>query len=283
MNDMSTATQGCKSQILHHHDMGHRAGRPVIFLHGANQSGAMWGDVAALLPDHRAVCFDLPGTGLNRTLPFEGLEAAADAVAGAMRCLFPNQPLPVAGVSLGAYVGLLLALRHPRVVSSVTLSGFQTEPLKGGRWAVALGMLLSPLTTRYGFRKRAARMMGIPEDSALWPRPEAPCSPGTLNRMGRAAVAFEAGDQLQRLEVPLLALAGTGEPKSIRDSVQRIRERSDNAQAAFVPGGHAWVAARPDLFAHILLSWIEDAAIPADPEVRPFPALGQAGGFAPKG
>lgn len=268
MNELTAHNPTDRQGGLGFHDFGARRGRPIIFLHGANQTGASWRDIAALLPDHRAICFDLPGTGRNRHRPFNDLDTCADAVATAMRAQFPGLRLPIAGISLGAYVGLLLALRHPELVASATLSGFQIAPLKDSRCVLLISAVLSSMMTRYSFRKRAARAMGIPASSAAWPAPIAPCSARTLRRINRAAVRFDVRNALPRLQVPVLALAGDEETEPIRNALPQICAVSAMARAAMVPGGHAWPAARPNLFTRILMSWIEDGALPEDADIR---------------
>ena len=43
-------------------------GPPVLFIHGANTSGASWVRVAAALQGYRCLVLDRPGTGLSPTL-----------------------------------------------------------------------------------------------------------------------------------------------------------------------------------------------------------------------
>ena len=194
----------------------------------------------------------------------------ADVVAESMRAQFPGQKLPIAGLSLGAYVGLLITLRHPQLIASTILSGFQVTPLKGHRALIVLGAVLSPMMTSYSFRKRAARAMGIPERSAAWPTVEAPCSAKVLRQINSSAATFDVSSEINGLQVPLLALAGDLEAKPIRDALAQIEARSDMAKGVLVPGGHAWPAVRPDLFARLLIGWIEDRTLPDDPDIRPF-------------
>lgn len=269
MNQPTVPTPTGHHQELAFYEYGSLHGRPIVFLHGANQTGASWADVAALLPDHRAICFDLPGTGSNREHMFKSMAASADAIAHAMGNQFPGARVPIAGISLGAYVGLMLALRHPERVASATLSGFQIAPLPRSFWILVIGALLSPMMTSHSFRKRAARAIGIPETSAAWPARTPPCSAQVLRRINRAAVHFDVREALPALQVPLLALAGDYEAKAIQEALQQVVECTDHAKAALGPGGHAWPAARPDLFARILMNWIEDETLIQDPDLRP--------------
>lgn len=255
-------------QMLGYHEFGDPAGAPIVFLHGANQTGSSWGDIADLLPGARSVCFDLPGTGRSNKTPFTTIEAAADAVAQTLNTLLPERRAPLVGVSLGAYTGLQLMLRHADQVQCAILSGFQVGPIPGGWWLIPFGDVLSPFMTGIAFREKTARSLGIPETSSAWPGPVTPCSAKTFRRINREAVRFDARDALPTIKRPLLALAGEREAKPILDSLNEIRAKVPGAQAVMTVGGHAWPAQHPNLFARILQDWIANEIVSADIELQ---------------
>ena len=108
---------------------GPRDAPVVCFLHGTRLTRAMWGPQMADLADtYRVLAVDLPGHGAAHDRPFT-LEHAADHVAEVIREVAPEGRAVVVGLSLGGYVAMLLAARHPTVVRGLVLSGASAEPL----------------------------------------------------------------------------------------------------------------------------------------------------------
>lgn len=250
-----------RHDTLGYHDLGRAQGRPIVFLHGANQTAVSWADVADLLPDHRAICIDLPGMGLSKGHAFFSFDQAADAVAYTIEAVCKRAAVPIVGVSLGAYVGVKLALRHSRLIQSAVLSGFQTEPLSGAWWMIPYTALLSPLMTTFALRARMAEKHGVLKISSAWPQRDPPCSSWTLVKQVCASVRFDMRDDLCAIEPPILALAGEQEAAPVLNSLQDLCTWAPHAQSVLVPGGHTWPAIRPDLLARIVISWIEDGQI----------------------
>lgn len=98
------------------------SGLPLVLLHGFPVDHRMWSDVAAALPgEPTVVAVDLPGLGqspLGSEVP--SIEAAADATAESLRAAGVSRAV-VAGLSMGGYVALALAERHPDLVAGLGL------------------------------------------------------------------------------------------------------------------------------------------------------------------
>lgn len=99
------------------------AGTVLVLLHGFPVDHRMWdGVVDALHVGIPVLAPDLPGLG-SAPLPADGapsLDASADAVATAVREAGHERAL-VAGLSMGGYVALALAERHPGLVAGLAL------------------------------------------------------------------------------------------------------------------------------------------------------------------
>ncbi|MFF0739369.1 alpha/beta fold hydrolase [Streptomyces sp. NPDC004111] len=94
---------------------------PVVFLHGTRVSRTMWEPVMDIVGAHRPVgAPDLPGHGARRGERFT-LEGAVDAAAGAVDELGGRALL--AGLSLGGYVAVATAARHPERTAGVLAIG----------------------------------------------------------------------------------------------------------------------------------------------------------------
>ncbi|HEY3495703.1 MAG TPA: alpha/beta fold hydrolase [Polyangiaceae bacterium] len=91
---------------------------PLVLLHGFTGSPASWDEVLAGLPGRPALRLALAGHA-GAPPPQPGFELEVDRLAR----LLPDEPVHLAGYSLGARLALALTLRHPRAVRRLTLIG----------------------------------------------------------------------------------------------------------------------------------------------------------------
>lgn len=99
----------------------------IVFLHGTRLNAGQWAtQVTALEDDFRCVAIDLPGHGANRAERFT-LEGAAADVARAIDEEAGGRAILV-GLSLGGYVAIEVAARHPEKVAGLVLAGTTAEP-----------------------------------------------------------------------------------------------------------------------------------------------------------
>ena len=104
------------------------AGPPVLLLHGHPRTSATWHAVAPDLVDRgfAVVCADLPGYGRSGKpapapdhAPHSKRAAANDLVA--LMSELGHERFAVVGHDRGSYVGLRMALDHPRAISRAAL------------------------------------------------------------------------------------------------------------------------------------------------------------------
>ncbi|MFC8600608.1 alpha/beta fold hydrolase [Isoptericola sp. NPDC057191] len=114
---MTTSPGPLATSVLHE-----GAGTPILLLHGFPLDHRMWAAAAGALPEGvRAIGVDLPGQGhsdLGGMAP--RLEDVADAVYRTMREQGEGNAV-VVGLSMGGYVALALAERHPGFVVGLGL------------------------------------------------------------------------------------------------------------------------------------------------------------------
>jgi pimeloyl-ACP methyl ester carboxylesterase len=99
--------------MWHYSESG--SGRPLVLLHGIGMSHAVWNAVVPhLRPTRRVIAFDTPGFGRTPPLP-DGtpptVQNLVDALERSLRELDINEPVDVAGNSLGGLMALEAARR----------------------------------------------------------------------------------------------------------------------------------------------------------------------------
>src|SRR5664279_5163889 len=104
------------------HVLTHRVdgdGSPLLLLNGGMMSMSAWEPVARrLAARHRVIRCDFRGQLLSPGEPRASMEEHADDVAALLDTLGEAR-VDVVAASFGAYVGLLLAARHPERVRAV--------------------------------------------------------------------------------------------------------------------------------------------------------------------
>jgi pimeloyl-ACP methyl ester carboxylesterase len=197
----------------------------IVFVHGTRLTQAQWTpQVRRLSRAYRCVTVDLPAHGTRAGEPFS-LEAAADAVAEAIEAAVPAGRAVVVGLSLGGYVAIETAERHPERVAGLVLAGCSAEPagltarlMRTLAWLLERGPrpLLDTLNTAF-FRARYRREIAEPiVAGGFW-------YAGGASAL-RTLVGCRFLERLGRLWTPVLVVNGALDP-------------------VFGPGGDPWAAA----------------------------------------
>lgn len=125
---------------LNYEERGQGQGVPLVLVHGFPFDGSIWREqLEEVGNEARVIAVDLPGFGQSQALPGEdvSIDDYADAIAR-----WANEAgidkLAIAGHSMGGYVALAFARRHPQMLAGLglvaTRPGADTEQARQGRY-----------------------------------------------------------------------------------------------------------------------------------------------------
>jgi 2-succinyl-6-hydroxy-2,4-cyclohexadiene-1-carboxylate synthase len=281
-------------------------GQPILFLHGFSGSGLSWAGVAGLADRFRAIVPDLPGHGgtgwaadepgrstdpsaAGSSRPARGgrsapgrltvdprprasVERTADDLAAIARRLRVGR-VHLVGYSLGARIGLRLAVAHPEAIGRLVLeapsAGIADPDDRAAR--LARDTELARLAVGEGIEAFAERWEAEPVLAG-----EAAMSAAARDRqrairrantpLGLAASLVHAGqgameplhDRLGEVRAPTLVVVGADDPARAR--AEEVAAGLPGARLAVVDGaGHAPHLERPDRFHALVLDFLTEA------------------------
>ncbi len=100
----------------------------LVLLHAFPQDRTMWEAARQhLAGTHRVIAPDLPGFGDSRILESWTVDSAADTVAELLDALTITGPVAVGGLSMGGYVAMAFARRHPKKLKALILADTKAD------------------------------------------------------------------------------------------------------------------------------------------------------------
>ena len=144
-------------------------GRPLVLVHGFPLDHGIWaGQIAALSPHYRVIAPDLRGFGRSAVTPGKvTIEQFADDLGAMLDVLGVTEPVVLAGLSMGGYIGFQFWEKHRSWLRGLVLcdtrSAADTPEAAAGRLAAAdrverdgpqvlvdlmLGHMFSPVTVQ---------------------------------------------------------------------------------------------------------------------------------------
>ena len=254
-----------------HGSTGSPSALPVLFLHGAVQTRAIWAvQVAAVGGARRLVVPDLRGHGeTSLGTAHLSIERMADDAFALLDGLGIEHVI-VVGISFGGMVALDMASRAPDRVACLMLSN-TPQALSGHAWLARIVDWLDPHKLLYpAFRvlgqRRTARL-GLSLASVLvgprWVRRTArhhfvegfaTMTPDAIVATYRAIVESRPGD-LSGLRCVCLVVNGADDAPSILDQAEEIGEEM-GASSVTLPAGHVANLDDPDGFNRLLLAFL---------------------------
>lgn len=168
----------------------------------------------ALSASHRVMLPDLPGFG-GSAKAGPGLDAVADALAVAIAA--PGSPVAIIGNGYGSFVALMLAMRHPHLVSRLVLAGTGAAFSEPGR-AAFRGMAAAAQNGLAAIADTAMRRLFAPAFQAAHPALLAErrtaflaTDPGVFTGACLELAGLDIRSAVATLDIPVLVIVGDGD------------------------------------------------------------------------
>lgn len=240
------------NQARIHYEEAGSGPETIVFSHGLLMSGEMFHElVAALSNRYRCITFDHRGQGKSEVTKggydMDSLTADAAALIRELDC----SPCHFAGLSMGGFVGMRLAIRHPELLKSLVLMATTADPEpdenKGpyrrlafvGRW-LSFRLVVSPVM-KIMFGKTFLGDSTRSQTRTRWKKHIM-----SLNRAGTSRAAHGVIDresvyeQLDRIETPTLILVGDEDVATPLPKSERMHGAIKGSKLTVIPrAGHS--------------------------------------------
>jgi pimeloyl-ACP methyl ester carboxylesterase len=251
---------------LYFQETGAKNRETIVFLHGGGLAGWIWDEQVKAFPDYHSLVPDLPEHGKSAGVKPFTLEDAAAQVAHLVKKRGHGGKAHLVGLALGAQVILQILATAPEVVCDVLITGTLLhppsatlqglldytlkayQPVKDTRFLIKANMRMYNISKSH-FDQFQESMKEIKADS--------------LARIISAHLFFTLPPGLEKVDVPVLVMAGEKDYKVIKDSAGELIRAIPHSEAYIVPNkGHAWNMESPELFNRVLRSFIEGDPLP---------------------
>ncbi len=234
-------------------------GPPLLFSHGLLMSGRMFeAQVAALQGRYRCIRWDHRGQGRSADVSGRAVsieQVTDDAVALIRALALP--PVHFVGLSMGGFVGMRLAARHPALLRSRALldPSADAEPAEN----VPRYRLLNAITRWLGIRWVVGRVMPImfgrtflsdpakADDRVHWRAQLAGNRPSIYRAVNGVVEREAVAHELAAIRCPTLVLVGEEDVATVPAKSERIVSLIAGAELVRIPGaGHSSSVEQPE-------------------------------------
>ncbi|MCU0505167.1 MAG: alpha/beta fold hydrolase [Chloroflexi bacterium] len=265
---------------LHVRAHGPIGARPIVFLHGVGNTGAMWDRHAAALAGYRCLAPDLPGHGRSRDVPWQSRAETARLIIGLLEGL--GRPSALVGLSLGGSVVFAVLERRPDLVDHAIVDGCAAIGTPLAPLMKAGVRLVAPFVRRPMVARMIARSVGLRDaaDIADLGDQLRQVEPSSFARAFSDAQDVRISPSLLAAPTKTLLVAGEREIAAVRRSDRELAQRMPFAIARVMPGApHGWLGSALRVHIAMVAAWIEDGDLPAVLQVDAGPApRGAVGG-----
>jgi pimeloyl-ACP methyl ester carboxylesterase len=255
---------------IHYEETG--SGREaIVFAHGLLCNTRLFDhQVEALKDRYRCICFDFRGQGKSEVTrngyDIDNLTADAAGLIGALGVA----PCHFVGLSMGGFVGMRLAARRPELIRSLVLmsTSADAEPrIKAvtyralcvvARW-LSMRLTAGPVK-RIMFGNKFRTDPAREAERERWREILLNNDPIGATRAARAVFARPSiHDEIDKIGVPTLIIAGAEDRATTPDKSRRIHERIAGARLVMIPdSGHTVTVEEPATVNAALIQFFDD-------------------------
>ncbi len=241
------------------HYEAHGAGlETIVFAHGLLCSGRMFDyQVQAFKDRYRCITFDFRGQGQSAvTASGYDIDTLTEDAAGLIETL-QCAPCHFLGLSMGGFVGMRLALRHPDLVKSLMLLETTADPEpEENRSAYRR---LNFIARWFGLRLVADRVMPIMfgekflndptriKEKQEWRARMIANHRVGISRAVRGVIDRDGiYDQIDKIALPTLIVVGDQDSATVPEKSERMHARIRGSKMVVIPGaGHSSAVEEP--------------------------------------
>jgi len=251
----------------------HGEGQPLILVMGIGYDATLWGmhQVPFFSKYFRTIVFDNRDVGRSSqaTGPYT-IADMADDVAGLMDGLDIKRA-HVLGLSMGGLICQQLALRHPRRLDKMVLTGTGAAPARAAFDPISVWSFVKSHDVE-GMTFAAQQFVWLFSDSFLCNREAVsqtlqmlasnpnPVNAEAYQRQADAYVKYDGQDQLERITAPTLVVAGEQDRLTPPWVCAKVADSIPKARFQLVKGdgaSHVLPIERADDFNSIVLSFLQ--------------------------
>ena len=228
---------------------------PLVLLHPFPLDAGFWSAVRPALADDRPViACEFPGLGAAAPEEHPSIDGFADSVADVIARRAPDGRAAVCGLSLGGYVALALAARHPQRVAALVLADTRAEDdapeARSGRHASAVRVRTEGAG---GFLDEFTARLVAPGDHASLGAARAIADAQDPEAIARALEALagraDRRADLPGMTMPALVIVGSEDVLTPLGCAQTLVEGLPDAELLVIPGsGHLSALEHPTAF-----------------------------------
>jgi pimeloyl-ACP methyl ester carboxylesterase len=244
---------------LYYEDTG-GPGEPIVFSHGLLWNSHLYSrQIEALKGRYRCIAYDHRGQGRSTAPPGKGIDLRTfyeDSVAfiqalGLAPCHF-------VGLSMGGFVGLRVAARHPELLRSLTL--LDTSASSESLWNLSRYWLLTAATHWLGLRSVVDRLMAVYFGKTFLQDPARATERKDLRRqllqnprdawraMQGVITRRDVTEELSRITTPTLILVGEEDVVTRPEMAEQLHSRIQGSRLVRLPRvGHMSNLEQPEL------------------------------------